>query len=242
MTDASVLVSARGLRKRFGALTALDGVDLDVAAGEVVALMGPNGAGKSTLVRILCTTVIADAGTAAIADVDVARDPVRARRHVGVVLSDERSWYWRLTGRQNLEFFCALAGLNRRAARARAVELLELVALTEAADRRFDGYSAGMRSRLSLARALLDDPPVLLLDEPTRALDPLVAQDLRAEIVARAAHGRAVLWVTHDAREAIEVADRVLLMHEGRIHATARRAEPDAWTPDGLLRLMAVPT
>jgi ABC-2 type transport system ATP-binding protein len=131
---------------------------------------------------------------------------------------DERSWYWRLTGRQNLEFFAVVYGYRRPAAARRSVELMDLVGLAGAADRRFDGYSTGMRARLSLARALLPDPPVVVLDEPTRALDPAAAADFR-EVVIRLARDehRAVLLTTHDLHEAASVADKVVILADGTV-------------------------
>ena len=175
-------IHARGLTKRFGPVTALDGVDLDVGGGEVVALLGANGAGKSTLLRILSTTVLPDEGVAWVAGNDVVAEPLAARRALGVALGDERSWYWRLSGRQNLEFFAVLYGIRRKEARRRVQELLGEVGLNHAADRRFDGYSAGMRARLSLARALVASPPVILLDELTRSLDPVAVSDFRTQV------------------------------------------------------------
>jgi ABC-2 type transport system ATP-binding protein len=221
-----------GLRKRFGTVQALDGIDLEVGAGEIVALLGRNGAGKSTLLRILGTTVLPDEGTATVAGYNVADESPLVRRNTGVVLGDERSWYWRLSGRRNLEFFGAMYGLRREAARRRADELLELVQLSGAADRRFDGYSSGMRARLSLARALLVEPPVLLLDEPSRTLDPIVALEFRGILQQMTRDDRrAVLWVTHDLHEAAAIADRIVVMEGGRVVAeqttksTARKLE-----------------
>ena len=210
-------IVVRDLHKRYGDVQALAGVDLAVATGEVVALLGPNGAGKSTLLRILATTVLPDDGEASVAGHRVDVDAAAARRSAGVAFGDERAWYGRLTGRQNLEFFGALHGLARSVARARAVELLDTVGLGDAAERRANTYSAGMRARLSLARTLLADPPVLLLDEATRALDPLAAVDVRARVTALAAAGKAVLFATHDLHEAAAVADRVVLLAAGRI-------------------------
>jgi ABC-2 type transport system ATP-binding protein len=213
-------LATAGLRKRFGEVQALDGIDIEVGVGEIVALLGRNGAGKSTLLRILGTTVLPDEGTATVAGYDVASEAPLVRRHTGVVLGDERSWYWRLSGRRNLEFFGAMYGLRRQAARQRAVELLELVQLSAAADRRFDGYSSGMRARLSLARALLVEPPVLLLDEPSRTLDPVVALEFRGILQQMTRDdGRAVLWVTHDLHEAAAVADRIVVMEAGQVVA-----------------------
>jgi len=221
-------IFVRGIVKRFGAVTAAAGVDLEVGEGEIVALLGPNGAGKSTLLRILSTTVLPDEGTALLAGHRVDVDPAAVRRSIGVSLSEERSWYYRLSGRQNMEFFGALHGLSKPDARRRADELLEDVGLADAADRRFDGYSAGMRARLSLARTLLVDPPVLLLDEPTRALDPLAALDFRRRAMELASDGKAILFATHDLHEAAAVANRVVLLARGRVAAVKAAGEDAA--------------
>jgi ABC-2 type transport system ATP-binding protein len=211
-------VMIRGLFKRFGRVVALNGIDLDVRPGEIVALLGQNGAGKSTLTRIVATTVLPDDGRVHVAGIDVVARPSAARRCIGLTLGDERSWFWRLTGRQNLEYFAALYGLRRSAARARASELLETVGLADAADRRFDGYSTGMKMRLSLARALLPDPRVLLLDEPTRSLDPVAAVGFR-EYVSELTASRniAVLYTTHDLHEASAIASRLIVIARGSL-------------------------
>ena len=211
-------IRVEAVSKRFGAVPALDGVSLRVDPGEVVALLGPNGAGKSTLIRILGTTVLPDSGTASVGGHDVASESAAAKRSCGLMLGDERSWYWRISGRHNLEFFAALYGLRRREARARAAELLDLFGLGEAADRRFGGYSAGMRARLSLARALITDPPVILLDEPTRNLDPVASARFRAHLLGLAGARRsAVLFATHELHEAAEVATRIVALSAGRV-------------------------
>lgn len=211
-------IAVSGLFKSFRRVDALRGIDLEVSLGETVVLLGPNGAGKSTLLRILGTTVLPDRGTAVVAGHDVNREPASVRRSVGLMLGDERSWYWRITGRKNLEFFAVLHGLARRAAALRTQELLEELGLTDAADRRFDGYSSGMRARLSLARALISEPPVLLLDEPTRNLDPAATADFH-ETLAELAHRRktSILLATHDLHEAAEVADRTLALVAGKV-------------------------
>jgi ABC-2 type transport system ATP-binding protein len=213
-------IVATELRKRFGEVDALKGVTLEVRPGDTVALLGPNGAGKSTLIRVLATTVLADQGRAVVGGYDVVDDAPAVRRSLGLALGDERSWYWRLTGRQNLEFFAVVYGYRKPAAAQRTVELMDLVGLGAAADRRFDGYSTGMRARLSLARALLPDPPVVMLDEPTRALDPAAAVDFR-QVVTRLARDehRAVLLTTHDLHEAASVADRVVILADGLVAA-----------------------
>ena len=227
-------VRVTALHKRFGDFPALRGVDLEVAWGSIVAILGPNGAGKSTVLRILGTTVLPDSGQVEVGGHDVVTSPAAARRALGLVLGEERSWYWRISGRHNLEFFAALHGLPRRAARARAQEVLRAVDLEDQADRRFDRYSSGMKARLSLARALLHEPPVLCLDEPTRTLDPVAALSFRDLVRAEAASGRAVLFTTHDLHEAAAVASRVVVMVRGRVEAIAADS-PDAAQLEHLL-------
>ena len=211
-------VTIRGVSKRFGRVIALQDIDLSIRAGEVVAILGPNGAGKSTLLRIVGTAVLPDTGSVTVEGHDVALEPAAVRRAVGFMLPDERSWFWRLTGRHNLEFFGALNGLRRVAATERADELLAEVGLQEAGSRRFDGYSSGMRVRLSLARALISRPPVLLLDEPTRSIDPAGAKEFR-ELVRSIAAGQkaAVVIATHDLHEAAQLATRSVVLSQGRM-------------------------
>ncbi len=211
-------IRVRDIRKRFRSVRALDGVSLEVERGEVVALLGANGAGKSTLMRILGTTVLPDSGSATVGGHDVVADPAAARRSLGLMIGDERSHYWRLSGRRNLTFFAVLAGMSRRTAIAQTERLLDAVGLADAADRPVRGYSAGMRNRLSLARAMLGEPPVLLLDEPTRNLDPLAASRFR-ETTSRLAgeRGTGILFATHDLHEAAILATRVLVLSSGRI-------------------------
>jgi len=222
-------IRVRDIRKRFGKVQALDGVSLDVEPGEVVALLGPNGAGKSTLLRILGTTVLPDTGTATVAGHDVVQDPVAARAALGHMIGDERSHYWRISGRRNLAFFAALVRIPRHEVAGRVSLLLEAVGLTDAADRRVLGYSSGMRARLSLARALLADPPLLLLDEPTRNLDPLAASRFR-ESAMQLAGGRrtGILFATHDLHEAVAISARILVLSAGRIVLEERAEDLDA--------------
>ena len=211
-------IRALDVTKRFRSIESLRGVSFDVAPGEVVALLGPNGAGKSTLLRILGTTILADSGTVTVAGHDVLKDAAAARRSLGVMIGDERSHYWRLSGRRNLHFFAALAGMSRREAPLRAQELLEEVGLAAAADRPVGEYSSGMRARLALARALLADPPLLLFDEPTRTLDPLAASSFRESIREVTRDGNAgVLFATHNLHEAVAISTRILVLSAGRI-------------------------
>jgi ABC-2 type transport system ATP-binding protein len=211
-------IRVREIRKRFRDVQALDEVSLDVEPGEVVALLGPNGAGKSTLIRILGTTVIPDSGSATVGGHDVVRDPVAARRSLGLMIGDERSHYWRISAKRNLAFFAAMVGIPRREAAGRSERLLEAVGLADAADRPVLGYSSGMRARLSLARAMLADPPLLLLDEPTRNLDPLAATRFRESASRLAGEmGDGILFATHDLHEAVAISTRILVLSAGRI-------------------------
>ena len=215
----------RGFReiilKPFGrrTVTALDGLDLEVGRGRVFCLLGPNGAGKTTLIKVLATLVLPDGGRAMVEGHDVACEPGPAKRAVGYAVSDERSFYWRLTGRQNLEFFGALYGLRGRARERRIDEVLRIVGLDEAADLRFNGYSTGMRQMLGFARALLADAAILLVDEPTRSLDPQAADRIRSflreELAGR--QGKTILWATHDLGEAADCADDIAVISRGRI-------------------------
>jgi ABC-2 type transport system ATP-binding protein len=213
------------LRGRFFGkpLEALSQVSFSVAPGEIVCVMGPNGAGKSTLVRILGGLLLPSAGSARVAGVDVASGGAAFRRRVAFVVGDERSFHFRVSGRANLHYFAALHGLTGREARRRTAALLERVGLGEAADRRYREYSRGMRQRLALARGLLADPQVLLLDEPTLGLDPRGARDLRVFLREQAIRqpGRTAIVCSNDPGEARALADRVLFLERGRLHADA---------------------
>jgi ABC-2 type transport system ATP-binding protein len=193
---------------------ALRDVSLTVAPGEIVGLVGPNGAGKTTLIKILATVLAPTTGRASVAGHDVVTASEDARRHLGLMLADERSSYWRLTGRQNLEFFGVLSGLTRADARRRAGELLELFDLA-GKDKMVFGYSAGMRSRLGLARALVARPPVLVLDEPTRSLDPLAMHAVHRVLQGAAEEGQAILLSSHQLDEVASICSRVAILIEG---------------------------
>jgi ABC-2 type transport system ATP-binding protein len=212
-------------------VSALTDVSLEVADGEVVCLMGENGAGKSTLLRILAGLLTPSTGRAQVAGEDVSQAGGGGdyRRKVALVVGDERSFMWALSGRQNLLFFGALHGLSRAQAAARADDLLDRVGLNGADHRRFAEYSRGMRQRLALARGLLGDPLVLLLDEPTLGLDPVGARDLRRfmrEQVIRA-EGRTALVASNDPAEVKMLGDRVVFLRAGRLHGEATTADID---------------
>ena len=204
-------------------VTALTDVSFTVRPGEIVCVMGPNGAGKSTLVRILGGLLLPSSGRARVAGIDAGAGTSEFRQRVAFVVGDERSFHYRVTGRGNLHYFAALHGLTPAVARRRAGDLLARVGLGAAADRRYQEYSRGMRQRLAIARGLLGDPKVLLLDEPTLGLDPKGARDLRAflrEEIIRGA-GRTAIVCSNDPTEARAMADRVLFLDGGRLHADA---------------------
>ncbi len=198
---------------------ALDNVSFALRHGEVFGLVGPNGAGKTTLINIFCTLLVPTAGTARIDGRDVVADSSAVRGHVGVVTSNERSFYWRLTGRQNLRFFADLYHIPPREAQPWIEELLERLGLADVGDRRFDMYSTGMRQRLAFARALLHRPKILFLDEPTRGLDPTNAEalrDLLEERIIQVWHPT-ILLTSHNLREVERLSDRIAIMDRGRI-------------------------
>ena len=199
----------------------LRGVSCAVREGEFFGLLGPNGAGKTTLFKILATLVLPDSGSATIAGFDVVQNAREVRRVLSPVIADERSLYWRLSSCANLELYGALQGLDRSDARRRAGELLEVVGLDDTGEKMVGSFSSGMKQRLLIARALIAYPRVLLLDEPTRSLDPVSARRFRAflseEIVGR--QRCTVLLATHNAEEALELCDRVAVLNRGQLLA-----------------------
>ncbi len=214
----SIAIRATGLVKRYRDVTALDGVDLEVAEGTVLGLLGPNGAGKTTIVRILTTLLKPDEGSATIAGVDVLADPRRVRRRLG--LSGQYAAVDAyLTGFENLDMIGRLYHLGRRKSRERAHELLAQFDLTDAGDRPAKTYSGGMRRRLDLAGALVAAPPVLFLDEPTTGLDPRSRTDMWAVIQQLVADGTTLLLTTQYLEEADVLADDIAVIDRGRVIA-----------------------
>jgi ABC-2 type transport system ATP-binding protein len=210
-----------------GPVEALRDVNLQVEPGEFFGLFGPNGAGKTTLIRVLTTLVIPSGGAAQVCGFDVVRQAARVRERVGLVFSNENSFYGRLTGKQNLEFFAALQNLGGWQAARRIHELFELFDLTSAANAPFQSYSTGMRQKLNVARALLHEPPVIFLDEPTKGMDVLTAETLRrllrAELVER--QRKTVVLTTHDLEEMELLCDRVGILDDGRLRAVGAPAD-----------------
>jgi ABC-2 type transport system ATP-binding protein len=209
-------VEAAAVSRRFGERVALDGVSLSVGAGRIEALLGPNGAGKTTLVRVLTGLVKPDSGTARVLGVDTWECPRELRARMGLVPSGDRSLYLRISGLENLIFFGRLHGMSKRRAAARAHELLELVGLADAARLRSGFYSHGMQKRLSIARALLTEPSVLLIDEATHDLDPEAAARMRSLVRGLADDGAAVVWATQRIEEIRGFADSVTLLRKGQ--------------------------
>ncbi len=197
---------------------ALAGVSVRVEPGEIFGLLGPNGAGKTTLLKVLATLLLPSEGGARVHSADVVGEAAAVRRLVALATGDERAFYWRLSGWENLEFFAGLRGLAPAGARRRAAAVLEIVDLQPYADEVVGRYSTGMRQRLSLARALLSDPPVLLLDEPTRSLDPVAAGRVQALIKRLSLEeGRTVLLATHQLGEAAALCHRIGILVAGTL-------------------------
>ncbi|MCL4472819.1 MAG: ABC transporter ATP-binding protein [Actinobacteria bacterium] len=200
--------------------SAVKGIDLTVRRGEIFGLLGPNGAGKTTLTKMLCTLVLPSAGKATICGFDLAKQQGKVKGKIALISSEERSFYWRLTGRQNLEFFAALHGLSKKVATERIEEVLEIVEMKDAAHRRFQEYSTGMKQRMGLARGLLADPEIFFMDEPTKGLDPIATWQLHEFIRSSlAASGKTVVVATHHLAEAEQICDRVGIMFGGEMLA-----------------------
>jgi ABC-2 type transport system ATP-binding protein len=239
-----MMIEMDGLTKNFGALTAVDHVTLHVNAGEVLALLGPNGAGKTTTVRMLSSILKPSAGRATVAGYDVASEGQKVRQRVGV-LTEAPGLYTRMTGREYLNFFGKLRGMPTGTREHRINELTERFKLVSALDRRLSEYSKGMRQKISLIRTLLHNPPVLLFDEPTSAMDPEGARIVRDAILElRSDEQRAIIICTHNLAEAEELADWIAIISYGRIvrHGTLTELKRELLGPPLMeLRFTTVP-
>jgi ABC-2 type transport system ATP-binding protein len=203
-------------------VTAVDRVNLEIRKGELFGLLGRNGAGKTTLVKVLCTLLPPDDGTALVNGFDVVKQQMNVKRSIGTIFSvGERGFFWRLTGYANLEFYAAINNVPRNGRKERIMEVLELVGMTDKAFEVFQKYSGGMKRKLALARALLADPPILLLDEPTTGLDVISSRNIREFIRNDLSKktGKTVLYTTHYIEEAAQICDRIAVMHQGRFIA-----------------------
>lgn len=202
-------------------------MNLRIKEGEVLGLLGPNGAGKSTLIKILCTLIIPTEGEAYVNGYNVVKEGKQARSSIGFITTDERSFYWRLSGRENLQFFATLHNLSPSQVKSKVEELLDVVHLKNRADEPFLNYSAGMKQRMAIARGLLNDPKVLFMDEPTRSLDPGAAKNLRDFIKDHIVteRGKTVFISTHQLDEAEQLCDSIAILDEGRIKVQGSPAE-----------------
>jgi len=218
------MIETTNLTKHFDDFKAVQDVSLSVAPGEALALLGPNGAGKTTTVRMLTSILKPTSGSAVVAGYDVVRQPEQVRASVGV-LTETHGLYLRMKGREYLDFFGQLCALPPDVRHKRAEELTARFGLLEALDRRLGEYSKGMRQKLALVRSMLHDPKVLLLDEPTSAMDPLSARQVRDAITDLRRDGRTIILCTHNLPEAEEIADRIAIIRKGQIIAQGTPAE-----------------
>ena len=202
-------------------IVAVDHINIGIERGELFGLLGPNGAGKTTTIKLLCTLLLPDDGTAVVNGYDVVKQGEEVRECIGVVTGGERGLYWRLTGRENLWFFSQLYNIPDRVAKKRIDELLKLVELEKRADEPVEKYSRGMKQRLHVIRGLVNDPPILLLDEPTLGLDPGAARVIR-DFIKEKLQGeqkKTILHTTHYMEEADQLCDRVAIIDHGKIIA-----------------------
>ena len=218
---APAAIRIRGLTKRYGDFTAVDKLDLNVRHGEIYGLLGPNGAGKTTTILMLLGLSEPTAGAARVLDMDPARNPVEVKRRVGY-LPDNVGFYGGMTGRQNLRYTARLNRVDSKVVEDRLDGLLARVGLTDAADKAVDKYSRGMKQRLGLADVLVKDPSIIILDEPTTAIDPAGVEDVLALIRELADDGAAILLASHLLHQVQQVCDRVGIFVSGRLVASGR--------------------
>ena len=214
-----------GRRSAITWFSAVDGVSLQIKQGEVFGLLGPNGAGKSTTIRMLCTLLEPTSGTARVNGFDITKQSNQVRQSLGTVLAGERSVYWKLTARENLEYFAALYHIPPQVARRRIDELLERMELTARANDLVEKFSTGMKQRVAIARALLAQPPIVLLDEPTLGLDPQAARKVRELVTELKTEGHTILLTTHYMEEADQLSDRIGIIDQGKVIALDTPAE-----------------
>ncbi|MEM2067429.1 MAG: ABC transporter ATP-binding protein [Nitrososphaerota archaeon] len=231
-------IACEGLRKHYrvkvrrgffnheySVIKALDDVSLEVERGVIFSLVGPNGAGKTTMVKVLSTLLIPDAGRAEVGGYDVVRQANRVREIIGLVLAPDKGFYARLTGLENLIYYGRLYGLSKEESTRRAKELLDLTGLGEDGMRLFEEYSLGMRAKLSIAKALINKPEIVFLDEPTIGLDPLSARRIRQLIKDLAAKGMTVFMTSHNMWEVENLSNTVTVIKSGRIVAVGSPSE-----------------
>jgi ABC-2 type transport system ATP-binding protein len=226
----AIIDAIKGSRGPF--IEALKGINLKIKEGEIFGILGPNGAGKTTLIKILCTLVLYDSGEVYVNGHDPRRETGEVLRDLQAVLPESRGFNWRLTGKQNLEFYALLYGLSDAESRERVDSLLDFTGLKARADDGIQRYSTGMQRRLLLCRALLRDTPIIVFDEPTSGLDPASAGEFRHMIIDKLAReeGKTVLLSTHNLQEAQELCDRIAILERGKVIASD--------TPDNVRHLV----
>ena len=228
MNENEIVISVKDLVKVYPAAAhlfgdggkeklAVDHVNFDIHRGEIFGLLGPNGAGKTTTIKMLSTLLIPTSGTATVLGMDPSKDSMKLRSRINLVSGGERGLYFRLTGRQNLDFFSDMYQVPREKKKKRVQDLLDLVGLTDSADIRVENYSRGMKQRLHLARGLVNEPEVLFLDEPTLGLDPEIARETRTLIKKLSQEGMTIMLTTHYMFEADELCDRLAIISNGVI-------------------------
>ena len=218
------IIEAAGLTKRYGEVLAVDNISFDVSKGELFGFLGPNGAGKTTTINMLTGLARLDRGTIRISGIECTHNPKAAQHLVGIV-PDESNLYPELTGFENLCFCGALYGMRKNERQARARELLDAFALTNAADRTFDGYSKGMKRKLTFAAGIIHQPPILFLDEPTTGIDVASARQVRQIISELHRQGTTIFFTTHYIEEAERLCERIAFIVNGRIVRTERTAD-----------------
>jgi ABC-2 type transport system ATP-binding protein len=212
--------SNRKMKENNDVTVALNKVNINIRPGELFGLLGPNGSGKTTMIKCLSTILIPDEGTALVNGFDINKETSMVRASLGMVVGGERTLYWKLTARDNLMYFASLYKMQRKHAKKRIEELLENFGISNRADERLEDYSTGMRQKVAIARALLHNPPILLLDEPTLGLDPNFSRQIRSQIKELAVKdGKTVLLTTHYMDEAEQLCDRVAFINSGTIVA-----------------------
>lgn len=202
-------------------LNVLHDIKLEVNKGEIFGLLGENGAGKTTLLKTIATLILPTSGTVLANGLDIFQNPGVAKNKLGFIVSEERSFYWRLTGRQNLEFFAILNNIHKKHIKHVVNNALELVGLLKDANRPFRDYSSGMKQKLCIARGFLGDPEIIIMDEPTKGVDALSANHLRTfakeELVKK--RKKTVIWATNNVYEIENFCDRVAVLHKGKVAA-----------------------
>jgi len=207
------------LNRKQKTVTAVDGISFDVKGGELFGLLGPNGAGKTTTVKMLTTLLIPTSGSARVNDYDIVKDAEKIRSDIGFIFGGERGLYWRLSGIDNLRYFASLYYVEPKVAKKRIEYLLKIVGLEDRGQEKVEGYSRGMKQRLHIARALIHDPKILFLDEPTIGLDPVGARELRQMVLNLQSEKKTILLTTHYMFEADALCQRIAVINHGKIIA-----------------------